>query len=97
MGVAGGWIDKTLLASTPKEALHWKIWLIAIWASYCGGLHGFNTANISGVMSMKPFLRDFHFNHLSKSALANVNGWAVSSMLLVSHCSRPLHNIISSF
>lgn len=65
MGAAGGWLNKEALASTPREVLHAKIWLIAIWASYCGGLHGFNTANIGGIMTMKEFIKDFGLNKMS--------------------------------
>lgn len=82
MGAAGGGIDRAALKNTPKEVLRWNIWLTVIWASYCGGLHGFNTANISGAMSMTPFSRDFGWTHLSKSAISDLQGWAVSSMLL---------------
>jgi SP family sugar:H+ symporter-like MFS transporter len=94
MGVAGGGINKAELARTPKEVLWWRIWLTAIWASFCGGLHGFNTSNISGIMGMSAFLRDFGFRSLSKSQLANTEGWVVSAMLLV--CSNSITSDIKS-
>ncbi|KAL4758072.1 general substrate transporter [Aspergillus foveolatus] len=58
------------------------IWSAAFWASYCGGLHGFNTANISGAMSLDPFVRDFGWTHLTDAQVSDNSGWAVSSMLL---------------
>jgi MFS transporter, SP family, sugar:H+ symporter len=94
MGAAGGGINKAELARTPREVLWWKIWLAAIWASFCGGLHGFNTSNISGIMSMPAFMRDFGFKSLSNSQLANTEGWVVSAMLLV--CSNSIASDIQS-
>ncbi|KAF2137189.1 uncharacterized protein K452DRAFT_329317 [Aplosporella prunicola CBS 121167] len=82
MGGAFGGLGRQKLSKTPREAARWNIWLTVIWASYCGGLHGFNTSNISGVMSMSSFKRDFGFDQLSSEAIADRQGWAVSSMLL---------------
>ncbi|KAG9943815.1 general substrate transporter, partial [Aureobasidium melanogenum] len=82
MGAAGGWLNKEQLASTPSQVLHKKIWLIAIWASYCGGLHGFNTANIGGIMTMKPFIKDFGLNKMTAAEKTNITGWITSAMLL---------------
>ena len=84
MGAAGGWINREALAAVPSSVLNARIWLIAAWASYCGGLHGFNTANINGIMTMKPFIRDFGMKHMSKAESANITGWVTSAMLLVS-------------
>ena len=84
MGAAGGWLNKEQLASTPRKVLQKRIWLIAIWASYCGGLHGFNTANIGGIMTMKPFIKDFGLNKMSAAEKTNITGWVTSAMLLVS-------------
>lgn len=83
MGAAGGWVSKEALATTPKEVLRMRIWITALWASCCGGLHGVNTANISGIMSMSPFKKAFGFNDMSATEVTNWTGWAVSSMLLV--------------
>jgi hypothetical protein len=90
MPAAGGRFDRNALHNVPKAARGPYIWLAAIWASYCGGLHGFNTANISGAMSLDPFARDFGWTHLTDAQVSNNSGWAVSSMLLVSgtHPSR---------
>lgn len=84
MGAAGGWVSKEALATTPKEVLRFRIWITALWASCCGGLHGVNTANISGIMSMKPFKKDFGLDEMTSSQVTDWSGWAVSSMLLVS-------------
>lgn len=84
MPAAGGGFDRNALHNIPKAARGPYIWLAAIWASYCGGLHGFNTANISGAMSLDPFVRDFGWTHLTNAQVSNNSGWAVSSMLLVS-------------
>jgi hypothetical protein len=89
MPAAGGGIDRSALQKVPKAACGPYIWLAAIWASYCGGLHGFNTANISGAMGLDPFVRDFGWTNLSEEQVSNNSGWAVSSMLLVSD-HRPL-------
>lgn len=84
MGAAGGWVSKDAFATTPKEVLRFRIWLTALWASCCGGLHGANTANISGIMSMVPFKKDFGLDDMTTAQVTNWSGWAVSSMLLVS-------------
>lgn len=90
MPAAGGGIDRSALQKVPKAACGPYIWLAAIWASYCGGLHGFNTANISGAMGLDPFVRDFGWTDLSDEQVSNNSGWAVSSMLLVSDHGPPL-------
>ncbi|KAL4738797.1 hypothetical protein BDV11DRAFT_205644 [Aspergillus similis] len=82
MPAAGGGFNRNALHNVPKVARGPYIWLAAIWASYCGGLHGFNTANISGAMSLDPFVRDFGWTHLTDAQISNNSGWAVSSMLL---------------
>lgn len=83
MGAAGEWIKKEALASVPAPVLSTRIRLIAIWASYCGALHGFNSANINGIMSMKPFKRDFGIIEMSSEKASNTTGWVTSAMLLV--------------
>lgn len=90
MPAAGGGIDRSALQKVPKAACGPYIWLAAIWASYCGGLHGFNTANISGAMGLDPFVRDFGWTNLSEEKVSDNSGWAVSSMLLVSNHRLPL-------
>ncbi|KAH7047583.1 sugar transporter [Macrophomina phaseolina] len=82
MGAAGGWVSKDAFATTPKEVLRFRIWLTALWASCCGGLHGVNTANISGIMSMVPFKKGFGLDDMTTTQVTNWSGWAVSSMLL---------------
>ncbi|KAL4896426.1 general substrate transporter [Aspergillus ambiguus] len=82
MGATGGGISRNAFKRVPAAAKKPYIWLAVIWASYCGGLHGFNTANISGAMSLDPFVRDFHWTDLGEKQVSNYSGWAVSSMLL---------------
>lgn len=83
MGAAGGGWSNEAIKRVPAPAKGIYIWLAVIWASYSGGLHGFNTANISGTMTLKPFVRDFGWGDLSDSTVSNYEGWVVSSMLLV--------------
>ncbi|KAL3478844.1 general substrate transporter [Aspergillus californicus] len=82
MGAAGGGFNRGALKDVPKAVYGPYIWLAAIWASYCGGLHGFNTANISGAMKLDPFVRDFGWTNLTDGQISDNSGWAVSSMLL---------------
>ncbi|KAI9040571.1 sugar porter family MFS transporter [Aspergillus affinis] len=82
MGAGGGGWSNEAIKRVPPQARGVYIWLAVIWASYCGGLHGFNTANISGTMSLKPFIRDFGWTELSKATVSDYSGWVVSSMLL---------------
>lgn len=80
---AGGWSNQAI-KHVPAPARRAYVWLAVIWASYCGGLHGFNTANISGTMSLEPFKRDFGWINLPSEQISNYSGWVVSSMILVS-------------
>lgn len=93
-GAAGGWSNEAV-KKVPPPAKRLYVWLAVIWASYCGGLHGFNTANISGTMSLDPFKRDFGWTKLPELVVSNYSGWVVSSMLLVWIPSL-LHKLISS-
>ncbi|KAK5790226.1 hypothetical protein VI817_007513 [Penicillium citrinum] len=82
MGAAGGGWSNAAIKQVPAPARRAYAWLAVIWASYCGGLHGFNTANISGTMSLLPFKRDFGWTDLSSTTVSDYSGWVVSSMLL---------------
>ncbi|KAB8207124.1 putative sugar transporter [Aspergillus parasiticus] len=82
MGTAGGGISKAALSRVPRQARSSFIWLAAIWASYCGSLHGFNTSNISGAMGMSTFKETFGWDDLSSATVSNYKGWITSSMLL---------------
>lgn len=79
---AGGWSHEAI-RNVPAPARRLYVWLAVVWASYCGGLHGFNTANISGTMSLEPFKRDFGWQELPELEVSNYSGWVVSLMLLV--------------
>jgi hypothetical protein len=83
MGAAGGGFSRDAVKKVPAEAKRLYIWFAVIWASYYGGLHGFNTANISGAISLDPFVRKSEWTNLNKAQISNNSGWAVSSMLLV--------------
>lgn len=83
MGASGGGLSKDALRRVPVEARKPYIWLATIWASYCGGLHGFNTSNISGVMKLDPFIKEFGWTNISDDEESNYSGWVVSSMILV--------------
>ncbi|GKZ35606.1 hypothetical protein AbraIFM66950_006306 [Aspergillus brasiliensis] len=82
MGAAGGGFSPRAIKQVPPAARGPYIWLAVIWASYCGGLHGFNTSNISGAMQMKQWDVDFGWDKLSSTTVSNNEGWVVSSMLL---------------
>lgn len=83
MGAAGGGFSPDALKRVPPAARRPYIWLAALWASYCGGLHGFNTVNISGAMQMSQWDQEFGWKGLPSTTKSNYEGWAVSSMLLV--------------
>ncbi|CAG9984908.1 unnamed protein product [Clonostachys byssicola] len=75
-------IDKAVYEQTPKEVISWKIAAYCIILSFSGALHGFNTANISGVLAMKPFKSYFQLNKMDESDLANWTGWITSILIL---------------
>lgn len=83
MGAGGGGLSKDALQRVPLPARKLYIWLATIWASYCGGLHGFNTANISGAMKLDPFVKEFGWTDIPEDTESNYKGWVVSSMILV--------------
>ncbi|KAH8704855.1 general substrate transporter [Talaromyces proteolyticus] len=82
MGTTGGGISKVAWKQVPQPARGPYIWLTAIWASYCGTLHGFNSSDISGIMSMPSFQHQFGWNRLPKSTITDSQGWVTSAMLL---------------
>lgn len=84
MGATGGGLSNQALSKVPAQVKKPILWLCAIWASYCGALHGFNSSNIAGVMGMSTFRQEFGWDHLSSGTVANYRGWVTSSMLLVS-------------
>ncbi|KAL0929692.1 sugar transporter [Colletotrichum truncatum] len=78
-------IDQKVYEQTPKEVISWKIIGYCAILSFTGALHGFNTANISGVLAMKPFKSHFLFNDMDTAELANWNGW-ITSVLILGSC-----------
>lgn len=83
MGAGGGGLSRDALKNMPPAARKPYIWLAAIWASYNGGLHSFNTSNISGIMKFDPFIKEFGWTNISDDTKSNYQGWVVSSMILV--------------
>ncbi|KAF7547239.1 hypothetical protein G7Z17_g7874 [Cylindrodendrum hubeiense] len=78
-------INKSVLKETPKEVVSWKILAYCIILSFSGALHGFNTANISGVLAMSTFQLHFGLNDMSTSTLADWTGW-ITSVLILGSC-----------
>ncbi|KAM5356736.1 hypothetical protein ACJ41O_003382 [Fusarium nematophilum] len=75
-------IDKRIYEKTPKEVISFKIVAYCIILSFTGALHGYNTANISGVLAMKPFKSYFELHGMGDDELANWTGWLVSVLIL---------------
>ncbi|KAF5518677.1 Quinate permease [Colletotrichum aenigma] len=78
-------IDRKVYEQTPKEVISWKIVAYCTILSFTGALHGFNTANISGVLAMKPFKSHFDFQDMNNADLANWNGW-ITFVLILGSC-----------
>ncbi|KAI8245749.1 putative quinate permease [Colletotrichum sp. SAR 10_99] len=78
-------IDKKIYEQTPKEAISWKILCYAIILSFSGSAHGFNTANISGVLAFSPFKKHFELSGMSEESLADWKAW-ITSMLILGSC-----------
>ncbi|KAF0318848.1 solute carrier family 2 [Colletotrichum asianum] len=78
-------IDRKVYEQTPKEVISWKIVAYCTILSFTGALHGFNTANISGVLAMKPFKSHFNLQDMNTADLANWNGW-ITSVLILGSC-----------
>lgn len=51
-GALGSLINKKALENTPKEVFNLYVFFIAFILSLSGGLHGANTSNISGILSV---------------------------------------------
>ncbi|KAL3301835.1 solute carrier family 2 [Colletotrichum asianum] len=78
-------IDKKIYEQTPKEAISWKILCYAIILSFSGSAHGFNTANISGVLAFSPFKKHFELSGMSEESLADWKA-GITSMLILGSC-----------
>ncbi|KAJ4132364.1 hypothetical protein NW754_015179 [Fusarium falciforme] len=78
-------IDRTVYEKTPKRAISFRILFYCIILSFSGAMHGFNTANISGVLAMKPFDSQFELDKMSDGELANWKGW-ITSVLILGSC-----------
>ncbi|KAJ4245994.1 hypothetical protein NW762_013738 [Fusarium torreyae] len=75
-------IDRSVYDKTPKEAISLRIVLYCAILSFSGAMHGFNTANISGVLAMKPFKSQFGLDDMSDGQLADWKGWITSVLIL---------------
>ncbi len=53
-GSLGAVVNKKALAETPKEALNWYMWFVCWTVCTSGGLHGYNSSNISGILKVSP-------------------------------------------
>ncbi|OWZ37246.1 solute carrier family 2 [Cryptococcus neoformans var. grubii Br795] len=81
-GALGNLINKKALADTPKEVFNLYVFFIAFALSFSGGLHGSNTSNISGILSMPDFIATFNLKHYSASAASDIKGWTTSVIVL---------------
>ncbi|KIR67999.1 hypothetical protein I312_104851 [Cryptococcus bacillisporus CA1280] len=81
-GALGSLINKKALENTPKEVFNLYVFFIAFILSMSGGLHGANTSNISGIMSMPDYIATFNLKHYSASAASNIKGWTTSVIVL---------------
>ncbi|GAA5913602.1 hypothetical protein JCM6882_001698 [Rhodosporidiobolus microsporus] len=85
-GASGALINKTARASTPDEVLNRYIFFCGFVLSAAGGLHGFNNSNMSGIMKascgMHAFKESFKFAQYSATALADIQGWVTSSIVI---------------
>ncbi|KAF7536546.1 hypothetical protein G7054_g4442 [Neopestalotiopsis clavispora] len=75
-------INQDLYRTTPKEVVSWRVISYAAALSFSGALHGFNTANISGVLAMSSFKKHFGLSSLSTESSANWTGWITSILIL---------------
>lgn len=50
--MGGALINKTALQNTPKEVLSWYIYFAAMIIATSGGLHGYNSSNMSGILKV---------------------------------------------
>ncbi|KAH8879049.1 putative transporter [Thozetella sp. PMI_491] len=82
-------VDSKTAAETPKGVISLKIVLFCALLSFSGALHGFNTANISGVLAMPTFAKKFGLDQMDSSAVADWSGW-ITSMLILGSCAGAL-------
>ncbi|GAA5916536.1 hypothetical protein JCM6882_003575 [Rhodosporidiobolus microsporus] len=81
-GMGGALINRKALATTPSEVLNWYLYFAAAIIATSGGLHGYNSSNISGILKMHDFKESFDLNSYSKSAYADLSGWVTSIIVL---------------
>ncbi|KAM0756202.1 putative hexose transport-related protein [Meredithblackwellia eburnea MCA 4105] len=81
-GFSGALINKQALSTTPKEVLNWYLYFCAFIITTSGGLHGYNSSNISGILKMTDFIHGFHLKKYSTADYANITGWVTSSIVI---------------
>ncbi|GAA6023029.1 hypothetical protein JCM10207_002048 [Rhodosporidiobolus poonsookiae] len=81
-GAAGALINKAALKGTPSQALSWYIWFCGWIIATSGGLHGYNSSNISGQLKMHDYKESFNLGSYSTSAYANLSGWITSAIVI---------------
>ncbi|KAI5478080.1 putative Hexose transport-related protein [Pseudohyphozyma bogoriensis] len=81
-GSMGALLNKDALKSTPPQVLNFYLFFCSWIISTSGALHGYNSANISGILAMTDFKESFHLDGYSTDALANIKGWATSVIVL---------------
>ncbi|KAJ9474859.1 MFS domain-containing protein [Pseudozyma hubeiensis] len=73
-------IKKTMKAirQSPREIFGWHLIFSIMTIALAGTSKGMDEGNIASVVVMNSFREEFGWNHLSKSAEANVKGWVIS-------------------
>ncbi|ORY81812.1 putative hexose transport-related protein [Leucosporidium creatinivorum] len=81
-GISGSLINRAALQNTPKEVLSWYIYFAGMIIATSGGLHGYNSSNMSGILKMHDFKESFNLASYSTTAYANLTGWVTSIIVL---------------
>ncbi|CAD6589438.1 MAG: hypothetical protein CYPHOPRED_004840, partial [Cyphobasidiales sp. Tagirdzhanova-0007] len=93
-GSFGALINKQALADTPKECLNWYVFFVANCLAVSGGLHGFNTSNISGILAMTDFIKTFRLTSYSATEYSNISGWVTSVIVLGYSSNGSINQVI---
>ncbi|GAA6006194.1 sugar porter family MFS transporter [Rhodotorula paludigena] len=82
-GGGGGFINKSAMKDTPREVYaNWYIYFVGITVAFSGGLHGFNSSNISGILKMHDVKESFDLAQYSSTAYSDLSGWLTSIIVL---------------
>ncbi|KAI5476043.1 solute carrier family 2 [Pseudohyphozyma bogoriensis] len=77
-GGMGSLLNKEALKTTPPEALNWYLYFCSWIICTSGGLHGYNSSNISGILAMADFKKSFDLGKYTSTEKANITGWVTS-------------------